>query len=282
LSQRVERLNDRLRANVGQRAGAVVVEAVRLIAAGAPDGACRHLDSARVPRDWEAAVESVRQLAALSDRFASDADEQVRDALDRQLEVVWNGAARLGLVAALPMLGEMGLSSGERIVPLMLDALCSPALAGLTAAHRQALGKSVGAAGTLGVEAVIVKLADERTAPATVSALLNLLPDLPLHHHGACIVKFFRHAAPTPQARLVERVATLHTNTPGTLFDLLAGVLNRMPPDPRFARAIQARIRSESGSKHDELEAKANVWAARGHRNAQTVLRRLYDYGWGT
>lgn len=278
LCQRVERINERIRAGVNQRAGAIVVDAVRLIATEQYEDARRRLDSARVPRDSASLVDSVRRLATLSEQFALDADDHVRDEVDRQLEVVWGGLLQMGFQTALPTLAEMGMQSGERIIPLLLDALCNPTLVGMPVAVRQALGKMLGNAGPLGLESAIAKLADGSTPLAVVSALLNLLPDLHLQKHATCVVKFYRHAGAATRERLVERVAALHTNMAGVLFDLLAGVLNRMPPDPGFAKAIQTKIRAESGARHDELEAKASVWAGRGNRNAQIVLQRLYDY----
>ncbi len=278
LSQRVEQIGERLRAGVNQRVGIMLLNAVQLIASGQYEDARRHLDSARAPRDFVPVVDGVRRLATLSEQSASNADDRVHEEVDRQLEVVWNGLVRQGLLMALPALAEIGLQSGERIVPLLLDALCSPAIANMPIAVRQALGKLLGNAGTLGLEVAIAKLADGNTSSAEVSALLNLLPDLNLQKHSTCVVKFYRHAGAATQARLVERVAALHMNTAGVLFDLLAGVLNRMPPDPGFAKAIQTRIRTEPGARRDELEAKATVWAGRGNRNAQTVLLRLYDY----
>jgi hypothetical protein len=278
LSRHVEQINERLRAGVDQRVGVMVVNAARMIAEGRYEEARRHLDSVRVPRDSASVVEDLRRLALLSEQFDSDAGDQVRDDVERQVEVVWGGVVRMRIPAALPALAEMSLRYGARIVPLLLDALCNSSLAGMPVAVRQSLGGFLGDAGTSAVEAAIAKLADENTSPAMVSELLNLSPDLKLDKQAACVVKFYRHAGVATQARLVERMAALHTNAAGVLFDLLAGVLKCMPPDRSLAKAIQARIRAESGAKRDELETKAGIWAGRGDRNAQTVLQQLYDY----
>ena len=278
LSRRAEQIGERFRAGINQRVGILVQGAIGLIASGQYAEARGRLDAVRAPRDWAPLAESLRHLATLCAQLALDGNQQIRDEVDQQLEMVWNCSAHLGLVEALPVLAEMGLQFGERIVQLLLDMLCSPTTAHFSLATRQALEKKLGEAGALALESVIVRLADDRVSTMSTSVLLNLLPDLGLQKNSRCVVKFYRQGKPEVQARLVERMAALHSNTPGALFDLLAGVLNGMPPDPGFAKAIQAKIRADSLTGRDELETKALVWAGRGNRNAQVVLHRLYGY----
>jgi hypothetical protein len=253
-------------------AGVKIADAVREIDAGDFAAARRCLTRSRTPWSLWRSVRGVTRLVRLAERFGATASDDARDALERQVAVVWRQFVRKELFVALPPLANVSLRCGGRSVSLLVDTLGEPGISGMPVASRQLLEAALAETGAAGVDAVITRLADAATAPDVSNRLLASLSALKLQQQAPAIMRFYGHAGVDTQARLVDRLARMKDNAAGALCDLLAGACNRMPPDLRLAREIQAKV----GVR--ELEQIALRWAAGGHRGAQTVLRRLYEY----
>jgi hypothetical protein len=126
--------------------------------------------------------------------------------------------------------------------------------------------------GETGVTVVLNRLINTRVGDPAGRWLLDVLVSLKLAKHASTLVKFYRQQPPPAQALLVGWLCELMGVTSGALFDLMAGVLHRLPPDPKLANAIRAKLGAAA------LEEEASKWAGRGHQGAQIVLQRMYNY----
>ena len=255
------------------QAGVLITAALQAIADSQYASARRCLKSAHAPWTLLLTVHHVRRLIALAQRFEKNAADSVRYGVERKMEMVWKKLGQKRLYAALPPLANVGLRHGDRIVPLLLSSLCSPKYSGMPMATRQALERALAETGSHGLEMLLAQLSDAATRPDVAVRLRILLPVMNLQKHASTLMKSYAQATPEDQARRVTCLAGMKDNCAGPMCDLLAGVLNRMPPDLRLAHAIQAKVGVRA------LEQIATRWAAGGHRGAQTVLTRLYGHG---
>jgi membrane associated rhomboid family serine protease len=252
--------------------GAMIAEATRNVASGEYAAARRCLTRAHVPWVLCRVVQAIKGLITLSEQWRLNASDHARDKLERQVVTVWDMLVRKEVFVGLRPLADVGLQCGGRIVSLLVDALCNPALSGMPAVIRQGLEGAVAETGAAGVEAVIVKMVDAATAADVADRLLVLLPALEPQRHVSIFMRFYGQLAAEARTRLLDHLASMKDNAAGALCDLLAGALNHMPPDLRLAREVQKHVGI------NDLERIAGRWAAGGHRGARTVLERLYDY----
>ena len=157
------------------------------------------------------------------------------------------------------------------MISRLLDTLCNPKPSRMPTAVRQALEEVMAETGSQGLETLLAKFAESSTPPDHANRLRILLPAMHLQKHASVLMRVYAQAQPEGQARLASWLAGMQDNSADAMLDLLAGILNRMPPDLRLARAIQETVGTST------LGQTASRWAAGGHRGAQTVLARLYS-----
>ncbi len=254
-------------------------EAGRKIAAALEETACgqfaaagQSLDAVEIPRPLRSVVSDIRQLIGLSERADTDASDSASHKIDQKIEDIWKQAMREKLYVALPPLVDTGLRHGDGIVAILLDKLTCPEVVRIPPAIREQLEKGLAETGSRGLELLLTRLADATADPDLAQRFRVLLPAMNLQKQAPCFMTLFAQASATRQACWVDYLARMKDNSAGPLLDLIAGVLNRMPPDLRLAAAIQTKIGAQ------ELEKVASRWAAGQHRGAQTVLIRLYRY----
>ena len=253
------------------RPGEVIAEAITAIGNGNYDDARQGLSRTQFPWRAKSVVGKVKQLAASAERYAATSDERARLRLERMTLALWHKLARIEIYVAMPALSNLGLQYGERVVPMTMAFLCSSKSSHMPTSIREAMEVTLGEAGGTVLDKILPQLADTATEPGSVTQLLNLLPALSLQKHTSELMKYYGQAGVQGRECLATRLARLKDNAPGALCDLLAGCMNRLPPDLRLARDLQAKI----GTR--DLEHISSRWAAGGHRGAQVVLQRMYD-----
>lgn len=250
--------------------GELLARAIEAVGNGRYVEARQLLDRIHFPKKAARVTVDARRLLQSVKRYVEDPDERVGENMQDCVHSLWNQLMRHEMYVALPALAGLGLQYGDGIVPLVLDALCSPISTRMPTSIRQPLESSLDEAGGAVLERIIPPLIESSTPAQRAAELVLLLCALNLRKHAATIMKYHGQADSQGRNNLVTRLSGIREHSPGALCDLLAGALTRLPPDLRLARDLQAKV----GLR--ELEKIAVRWAAGGHKGAQTALERLY------
>jgi hypothetical protein len=276
LMERVRRAGDRLRARISaqaagalQRVGTALVQSEFRLAE-------RALAEVPAVSDWRGLVQSLQDLGRELESAASNTGEvdEGTGHLRQLLGNVWREASGTSQFSLLPLLGRIALNhTGVDMIPAIVRTLVDgPAAASCPISVREELESLLRDAGDAPLESALRLLSDRSTASEACNSLIALLPGLDLSRHGRAVIRFYAGLPEGAAPILVSRLTKLAEFSAGALFDLLAGVLQCLPADPRLAKAVQRQMGSE------RLEKEAVKWAARNHAGARTVLRRLYEY----
>jgi len=238
-------------------------------------GATQLLRDVLAPHEEMVVVAELRGLARLLEQ--AEASEGPTDAhpaqIHRALTNAWLAARRIRLHEVMKVVAVLASqwNAGE-FVETLIDFLASPEVAEVPSEARTGLEASLQEFGDAAFETLLKRLATITYDAGTGSWLLGVLVVLAPVSRAGVLVPFYAAQPPANQERLIAWFCQLLKPAAGTLFELMAGVLKRMPLSPQVAKAIQARI----GIK--QLEDYAIKWAARNHKGAQIVLERLYGY----
>jgi membrane associated rhomboid family serine protease len=253
------------------RPGDLLTDAIAATSKGDYEEARRCLTQTRFPRKLARMAGQFGRLVASAEQHEGASDPQTGRVIESGALSLWNDALRQEVYVALPALASLGLHYGEGIIEPVLDALCSPESNRMPTNIRQSLESVLNEAGDIVLTRMIPRLSDPSVAAQRAAQWVLLLPSLNLRKYAPAFVKSYAAADSRERDCLATRLAGIKAHSPGALCDLLAGILSRLPPDPRLARDLGNRI----GTR--ELEGIATRWASGGHRGAQTVLERLYD-----
>jgi hypothetical protein len=274
LLQCVERRSESLRRAVQSASEEALATVLQNMADGRYDAARTNIDSMRIPPMGNPLMDGMRQLLGLVERcFTSDdTGRQVQDEAQNRVCDLWQVAVRSRFYAILPALAQIGLNLGDRVLACEVDTLGNPESAGMPTDVRRELEAHLADTGAAAVHVVADRLSNAGMTDGQSRWLLDILPGLSPRRHAAAWVNCFATADAASRARMVARLCELRVNTGNALMDLVAGVLSRLPSDPRLAQAIRKHVGDRA------FEQLALKWATTGHKGAREVLERMYEY----
>ena len=233
------------------------------------------LREARAPSEDNRAIQRLDDLAAMLEMLhgAGGLTEAQLTRLATLLTDAWESARQGDAYGVLPELAGLAASwHVDDLAEAIIRTVASSGREGVPAETCRALQVSLKQMNQAGVVALLDHLGREDYDATSGPWLVSLLSASASARGSATLVQAYKALPPGGRDRLVKWLCRLAGQSVDALLVLLAGVLQRVPPDPRVAQAVRAQLGL------DRLEKAAIQWAASGHGPAQIVLKNLYDY----
>lgn len=246
-----------------------VIEAARALQHGRAADAESMLAAAR-----GGLATAVKQVAETAVRLGADGATQEETAeLGERLCQAWDAALAARVPSVLPGLASVASDWGLReMSSRVVSAFGNELLWASDASVRADLAGALGRMDDDGMIELLDRLGRMREEAPARRWLLEALANVGPGAHARALVARYARTDVRERSRLSQPLAQLLDTSPKVFMEMLAGLLQHLPPDLTLVRALQTQVGA------DRVEAEARKWAVARHQASQIVLLRLYDY----